>query len=242
MSNYPTNNHLFCISGKATCGKSTSLKYLSNPDGVLYANCEPKRPPFKKLFREANIIDPLQIEDVFPAANADDSVHTVIIESITYMMNMYETQHVIPAADTQRAWGEYAQFFQRVMQKGVAPCKKNVIFTSHVRDFYNKKEMIEETYIKVKGSLMDVGIESFFSTVVAAKKMSLEELEPYQSDYLNITEEDELIGMKHVFQTKLTRDTLGLRIRSPDGMWDRSETFIDNNAEFVLQRLAHYYA
>lgn len=241
MSEYPINNHMFLISGKATCGKSTSLQYLPDPEGILYANCEPKRPPFRKLFREANIIDPMQLHDVFPMVSEDDSCHTLIIESIAYMMNMFETQHVITAADTQKAWGNYAQFFQRIMQKGVAPCTKNVIFTSHVRDFYNKKEMIEETYVKVKGSLMDVGIESFFNTVVMAKKMSLEDLEPYQSDYLNITEQDERVGMKHVFQTQLTKDTIGERIRGAHGLWEFNETFIDNNAGYVLERLHQYY-
>ena len=43
----------------------------------------------------------------------------------------------------------------------------------------------------------------------AAKKMPLTELEDYKSDLLSITEEDEMLGYKHVFQTRLTKTTVG---------------------------------
>jgi hypothetical protein len=57
-----------------------------------------------------------------------------------------------------------------------------------------------------------------------------------------ITPEEEMLGFKHVFQTKLTKDTVGERIRSPLGMWSTPETFIDNNIQLVLERLKDYYA
>ena len=47
----------------------------------------------------------------------------------------------------------------------------------HTADVLNESEMINETIVKVKGALKNVGIESFFSTVISTKKMSLEKLD-----------------------------------------------------------------
>ena len=71
--------------------------------------------------------------------------------------------------------------------------------------------------------------------------MSLKDLEPYKNDMLHITEDEELLGFKYVFQTRLTKQTLGERIRSPMGMFSKEETFIDNDAQTLLDHLKDYY-
>jgi len=101
--------------------------------------------------------------------------------------------------------------------------------------------MAMETLVPIKGGLKNNGIESYFSNVIASKKIQLTDLEKYSSSLLNITEEDEMLGYKYCFQTKLTKETVGERLRSPMGMWEISETFIDNNAQSVIQRLSEYY-
>ena len=40
----------------------------------------------------------------------------------------------------------------------------------------NDAEMAMETLVKVKGSLMNQGIESYFSTIVSTKKVNLKHL------------------------------------------------------------------
>lgn len=89
---------------------------------------------------------------------------------------------------------------------------------------------------------MNQGVEAFFSTVVSSKKMSLKKLEKYKNDHLIITPEEEAVGFKYVFQTLLTKETVNERIRSPMGLWSRDETFIDNDAQFLLDQLDEYYA
>jgi len=81
-----------------------------------------------------------------------------------------------------------------------------------------------------------------FSVVVSTKKMKLKDLEKFQNDLLHITEDDEDVGFKYVFQTRLTKDTVNERIRSPEGMWARNETYIDNDVALVLQRIREHYA
>jgi hypothetical protein len=58
---------------------------------------------------------------------------------------------------------------------------------------------------------------------------------------LNITEDDKIEGFKYVFQTRLTADTVNERIRQPFNMWSRSETYIDNDLNYVIERLEEYY-
>ena len=236
------NDHLVLVGGKSACGKSASLMGLENPEDVWYFNCESgKRLPFRAKFRQFTIADPLQIYEGFTAAEEHSNVHTLIVDSQTYLMDMYESKYVRNATNTQKAWGDFAAFFRDLMLNYVARSSKNVIFTAHTLDQLNESEMAIETKVPVKGSLKNNGIESFFSVVLAAKKMSLKALENYQNDLLIITPDDEMVGYKYVFQTRLTKDTVGERIRGPLGMWDVSETFIDNNMQLVMNRLHEYY-
>ena len=80
-----------------------------------------------------------------------------------------------------------------------------------------------------------------FSTVVAAKKMPLKELDGYQSNLLNITDEDTELGYKHVFQTRITKNTTGERIRSPMGLFTKEQTFMDNDCQILLDHLNDFY-
>ena len=237
------NTQLVLIGGKSFTGKSASLMGLDNPERVAYMNCENnKRLPFPAKFMQANVTDPLQVQQTMEALRNNPKFDVVVVDTLTYLMDMYETQYVINSANSIKMWGEYAQFFKRLMQEGVAKSDKQIIFTAHTSDIYNEGDMVTETMVKVKGSLMNQGIESYFSTVISTKKMSLKALDKYKSDLLNITPQEEALGFKYVFQTMLTKETFNERIRGPLGMWLPNETFIDNNAQLVLNRLKEYYA
>jgi len=114
--------------------------------------------------------------------------------------------------------------------------------TAHVLDTLDEKAMEIKTAVPVKGALKNAGIESFFSTIVAAKRKSIKELESYKSDLLTITPDEEALGFKYVYQTKLTKQTIGERLRSPMGMFSNAETFIDNDAQLLLNRLQEFYS
>ncbi len=236
------NDQLVLIGGKSASGKSAALMGLKNPEGVMYLNCENnKKLPFKSKFKEFAISDPYQIYEAFTKAEEMDDVHTIVIDTLTYMMDMFESLHVIGSANSMQQWGAYAQFMKNLMAQYVGKSTKNVIFLAHTMDILNEAEMAMETLVKVKGSLMNQGIESFFSTVISCKKVDVTKLDKYESDLLTITPEEEAIGVKYVFQTKLTKETVNERIRSSLGMWDTKESFIDNNAQAVLDRLTEYY-
>lgn len=236
------NDHLVLLGGKSATGKSASLMNLKDPEGVMYLNCEAgKRLPFRAKFQQYTITDPLQIMEAFDVAETKPEIHTIVVDSLTYLMDMYESLYVINSANTMQAWGQFAQYFKNLMQNHVARSTKRVIFTAHTSDTMNESEMVMETKVPIKGSVKNNGVESYFSLVIASKKVPLKALKDYQSGLLTITPEEEALGFKYVFQTKLTKETVNERLRGPLGLFDTSETYMDNNMQLVLDRLHEYY-
>ena len=236
------NNNLVLLCGKSATGKSASLQMLKNPEGVMYLNCENnKKLPFKSKFKEFTITDPTDVPDAIDSVKGDKKIHTIVIDSLTYLMDMYESTKVLTSTNTMKAWGSYAQFMKNMMAQNVGSSDKNIIFIAHTSDIFNESEMVNETMVKVKGSLMNTGIESYFSTVIACKKLDNKRLEGYKSPLLTYNDEEKLLEFKYVYQTKLTKDTVNERIRSPMRMWDTQETYIDNNLQSILDRLHEYY-
>jgi hypothetical protein len=155
---------------------------------------------------------------------------------------MYESVYVLNSSNTMQAWGAFAQYYKTLMQQYVARSTKRIIFVAHTSDTLNESEMAVETKVPVKGSLKNNGIESYFTVVIASKKVALKALKDYGSDLLNVTPEEEALGFKYVYQTKITKDTVNERLRGPLGLFDTKETFIDNNMQLVMNRLKEYYA
>lgn len=236
------NDNLVLICGKAATGKSASLMNIQNPEGVIYLNCEAgKKLPFRSKFKEFVITDPMQVQQAFAEAEGLTDVHTIVVDSLTYLMDMYESMYVLNSANTMKAWGDYAQYFKSMMQQWVASSTKNVIFLAHTKDDLNEADMVMETCVPIKGSAKNNGVESYFSCIMSTKKVPIKKLDGYGSDLLNISDEEDALGFKYVFQTKLTKETVNERMRSPLGMWDTKETYIDNDVQHVLNRLHEYY-
>lgn len=242
--NSEPNKHLVLISGKSASGKSASLMGLPNPERVVYANCESgKQLPFPTKFKQCVITDPLQVTNLITSLNGNDKYDTIVVDSLSFLMQMYEQLYVINSTNTMKSWQDYGAFFVNMMQQDVAKSDKMIIFTTHVEDKYNEAELVTESKAVIKGATSKIGVEAYFSCVVMAKRMRVTDLEPYEKDnnLLNITDEERAIGIKYVFQTKYTKETIHEKIRSPLNMWKPQETFIDNNTEYLIQRLREYY-
>lgn len=156
-------------------------------------------------------------------------------------MDMFESKYVLTSGNKMQGWSDYAQFFKRLIQDVSVELEKPIIYIAHTKDQYDEKAMEYKTFVPIKGALANQGIESYFNIVVSTKKKSLEDLQAYSNDLLTISEEEQDLGMKYVFQTRLTKDTLGERIRTPMGMFNKQETFIDNDVETLLGRVKEFY-
>lgn len=244
------NDNLVLIVGKSSNGKSASLMGLENPEGVMYLNCEAgKKLPFPAKFMKGRdgkaglvITDPLQVIEAFEAAETMPHIHTIVVDTLTYLLDMYESLYVLNSTNTMKSWSDFAQYFKNLMQQYVAKSSKNVVFLAHTSETMNDSEMVLETKVPVKGSLKNNGIESFFSIVIAAKRVSLKTIKDYKNDLLVITPQEEALGFKYVYQTQVTKETVHERLRGPMGLFSHQETFIDNNLQLVLDRLHQYYA
>jgi hypothetical protein len=238
-----TNDQLVLISGQSATGKSASLANIRNQHNWMLLNTEAgKRPPFANKFQSYRISDPYQVLEGFDFATTEPTSEGIILDSVTFLMDMFETMYVIGSANTMKGWSDYNQYFKILMQQKVINYGKPVIITAHTKDVYDEKALEYKTAVPIKGALAGVGVESFFSTVVATKRVSVKDLEPFKNDMLTITEEEEDVGFKYVFQTRLTPKTLGERIRSPMGLFDKAHTFINNDAQALLDKLKVFYA
>lgn len=237
-------DQLVLIVGQSTGGKSASLRNIPNQERWVYFGTEAgKRLPFKNKFNRVNVTDPVEVLDLFQECidNPDD-VDGIIIDSLTFLMDMYESQYVLGSANTMKSWGDYNQYFKRILQELVPKFGKPVIIIAHAMETYDENSPTgAKSSVPIKGALKGQGVEAYFTTVVAAKRVPIKELEKYTNGMLEITEEERELGFKYVFQTKHTKATTGDRIRSPMGMFSREETYIDNDAAKLLQHLNSFY-
>lgn len=154
---------------------------------------------------------------------------------------MFESIYILESSNTMKGWSEYSQYFKNLMQQYVSKSTKNVIFTAHTKSELNESEMVLETLVPIKGALKNQGVEALFSTIVSTKKVKLKDLENYQNGLLNITDKERALGFKYVYQTQITAETVNERIRSAMGLFNDNETFIDNDAKLLMNRLHEYY-
>jgi len=242
QDNNEPNDQLVLIVGYSATGKSASLRNITDQKDWLYLNTEAgKRLPFKNAFQTFRIEDPYQVHEAFDHGNSTPKVKGIIVDSLTFLMDMLETQYVLTASNTMKAWGDFNQYFKVLMQQKVTNFGRPTIFTAHVLDVLDEKAMEMKTSVPIKGSLKNNGIEAYFSTVVAAKKIALTELDKYGNKLLIISNEEKELGYKHVFQTRPTKSTTGERIRSPMGMFTKEQTYIDNDAQLLLNHLQQFY-
>jgi hypothetical protein len=192
------NDQLMLVGGISGGGKSASLRNIRNQSRWMFLNTEAgKRLPFKNDFRNFRITDPFEVHEAFDyAIGRPNEIDGIIIDSVTFLMDMFETLYVNGSANTMKAWGDYAQFLKTLMQNKVVLFGKPVIILAHVME------------------TLDEG---------------------------TITEEDELLGFKHVFQTRITKTSTGKRIRSPMGLLTPQQTYIDNDAQLFLDHLTAFY-
>lgn len=231
------NKRLLVVCGESGAGKTASLRNLKDQEGVLFINAESgKEQPFVNNFRTEIVNDPWQVIDLIEEAEDDDSIHTVVIDSITFLMDLFESLYVYGSEDSRQGWADYAQFFKTLMQQHISISKKRFILLAHVETVLNNETGIYETSIPVKGALKKNGLEAFFSIIVMARTMPIKKLDE-KNELLNITKREEKLGYKYVFQTMKTKETTGCRIRGPMDLWQDEETYIDNDAEMVLNIL-----
>ena len=235
------NNLIVAVVGLAGNGKSTSLEHIPNQEDWLYLNCETNKPlPFPHKFKEKVITNPNQLLTLIKAGASNDKCKGIIIDTFTSALDMQEMHAKKTATDKYQVWDKYRDFILDIFQQGVANCNKPIVFLCHVemtKDIKGRSKLA----ISVKGSSANRGIENYFTNIVFADYVDLEDLEEYENPYLTITEDEKLDEGKYVFQTRKTATGVGLNIRQTRDLWARNETYIDNNIMHVINKLKAKY-
>ena len=72
--------------------------------------------------------------------------------------------------------------------------------------------------------------------------MPIKKLEGHENELLHITDAEREDGFKYVFCTRVTKESIGEKMRSAIGLWNRKELYIDNDLNQVFNRLKQYYS
>jgi len=98
-----TNDQLVLICGQSATGKSASLRNIRNQENWMLLNTEAgKRSPFANKFQNFRITDPYQVLEGFDYATTDATSEGIILDSVTFLMDMFETMYVINSANTMK--------------------------------------------------------------------------------------------------------------------------------------------
>lgn len=246
------NDYQVLIVGDSASGKSASLEFLKDPEGVMYLNCEAgKKIPFKSKFEvkgEASnkghvITDPLQVYTAFEQAEEMEHIHTIVIDGLNYLMDMYESVHVRTSNDSRTKWGDYGEFFRKLVQHYFTNSSKKIICIAHTHteQVESDGEVKLNSSVPIKGAMRGK-VESYFSVILQAKVVPLSKLKSQKKELLEITELEKTKGFKYVFQTTIDKGSMHEKMRGPRMMWDSDEIFIDNDCQKVLNRLHEFYS
>lgn len=209
---------------------------------MIYLNTDLKALPFKSKFLKT--IDVADAMDVIGYIQQIEEVPTVtgaVLDTLTFLMSMYERQYVLNATNTQKAWGDYGNFYRDFIH-AIKSGTKDYAILAHEDTLLNEQTMQMESKVPVKGSVGKTGVEADFTTILSTKEISVKKLEAYQNDLLHITDEEREDGVKRVFCTRISKEFIGDKTRSAMGLWKRNELFIDNDLDQVFTRLREYYA
>ena len=236
------NKNIVLIMGKPNTGKSTSLMNLHNQDKMVYLNTDLKELPFKDRFlKNVEVADALDVLAYINEIEQSPQVEGAVLDTITFLMSMYERQYVNSATNTQKAWGDYGIFYKEFIHAIKAGTKDYAIL-AHEDTFLNEQSMQMESRVPIKGSVGKIGIEADFTTILSTKQMPIKKLEGHENDLLHITNAEREDGFKYVFCTRVTKESIGEKMRSAIGLWDRKELYIDNDLNQVFNRLKQYYS
>jgi hypothetical protein len=236
-----SNKNIVLVTGKPSSGKSTSLMKLPNQDRMVYLNTDLKELPFADNFlKNVEISDAMDIISYITDIENAEPVEGVVLDTLTFLMSMYERQYVANATNGQAAWGQYGHFYREFIH-AIKAGTKNYAILAHEDTTLNEQTSQMETRIPIKGAVGRTGVEADFTTILSAKQMPIKKLEGRENDLLHITDEEREDGFKYVFCTRVTKDHVGEKMRSAIGLWKRNELYIDNDLNQVFNRLKEYY-
>ena len=209
------------IVGKSSTGKTSSLRNLDFSKTV-YVNAEAKAPSFrgsKNLLKNIKLSNTQQLLNGMQQMEDYDEKLTIVVDSISMLMDLYFAEHIEGSSDTRGGWANYKSYFLKVINMAKRS-QHDYVFTALAKDTYNDKELVTETFASVQGSLFKA-VESHFTVVL----------------HTVVIEEDG--KLQHKFITNKNIANKGLSCKSPFEMFDTE--YIDNDVVIAFDAMRKYY-
>ncbi len=224
------NKKVVLINGASGTGKTYAIKQLINTVGekVAYINLDGKtRLGFKGKSKIAKFVvpaDPLEVIPGVQAMEEDPAIEYIIIDTLSFYLDQLEQKHVIFEHDSQGSWGKcYAAQTKQLLHFANNVSKKSWIFMSHTQEG-ELKNFVTPTKAYAKGAVGRLGVEAYFDTVL----------------YTNVFDDDEAEdGVGYRFQTRKTKETRGLSVKSPENMFPDVFTK-DNDITYIFDMIDKY--
>jgi hypothetical protein len=218
------NQSIFLLVGKSGTGKTTSLRNLPL-DKTIILNSENKSLlPFKgasKVYRHHQVTEISKFLRGLASIIKDDKAEYIVLDSLTFLMSMYETQVICKAANTMKAWGDYQQFYKEFIHL-LKTSDKKVIITAHPSEVLDEGTGLINQNVSVKGALKGF-IEADFNVVI----------------YTRVVADEETGTIKYGFYTNKTKESLSTSVKSPIGMFE-SAVLDDNDAMVIFKAIEDY--
>ena len=204
------NKKVVLVLGPSGSGKTRSLKQLieKHGDKMAYINLDGKTNlGFKGKKSIAKFItpsDPLEVNPGVRAMDALPEIEYIVIDTLSFYLDQLEQKHVIFEHDSQGAWGKtYAAEVKSLLHFANNVSTKSWIFLSHTQEG-ELKNFVTPTKAYAKGAVGRLGVEAYFDTVL----------------YTNVFDNDKADdGVGYRFQTRKTKETRGLSVKSPEDMF-----------------------
>lgn len=211
------------IIGSTGTGKTSSLRNL-DLSKTVYINVDEKMLPFrsKDLYKQVKLKNTQQLLNGMEATEEDPQVDFVVVDTLTFLGDMYFAEHIENASNTMAGWGNYKSYILKVLN-AAKKSKKHYIFLCHDLDVYDEKEMVTKTFGKIQGSLKGGGLEQHFTFVL----------------YTQVVKGDG--GMpKYVFQTNKAVGNIGVSAKTPFGIFEEPYTDTNDLVE-VYKQIDEFY-
>lgn len=202
------NQKIFLLVGASGSGKTSGMRNMPLEKTVLINTELKSMLPFRghqRLKRHWVVNDVNKFMAGLELIEKDEDIEYCILDSLSYLMNMYELQKVKPATNGQKAWGDYGDFY-RTLIMFIKNSKKSWVITCHPKEVFDEKAGEYRTSAAIKGSLSGL-VEADFNVVI----------------YTDIgTNEDGMPMYRYL--VKKTKETLGKSVKSPFMMFDEAHT------------------
>ena len=217
------NKKIVLLIGESGSGKTSSLRNMPLEETVYIDVDRKSIKSFKKMDQFKDWVKLDYVDHLIPGLHsieADDECKYVVIDTLSFLMDLFVTQKIDTAADSRSAWGDYKKFYKEMINFAKTS-NKSFIFLAHPKTVYNEQEMESKTFAYAQGSIASK-IEADFAVVAYTRK------------YLN---QDGIPAFG--FSVGLTKETIHTSVKSPFGMFDEP-TLDDNDIMEIFKAIEEY--